>query len=266
LLETSVLDGDSNLKIHFFKGDFGPLFYCLYFPYFRDMLQNKKITIAVDGFSSCGKSTLARALAKELGYTFIDSGAMYRGIALFCLQHEFIVDGIPNEEAINATIDSIQLSFGHTATGEQFLCLNGENVEQEIRKPQVASVVSTIATLKAVREKLVNEQREMGKNGGIVMDGRDIGSVVFPKAELKLFITADPDVRAQRRYDELQSKGILSSLEEVKKNLLERDHIDSTRTISPLIQTDDAVVIDNSNLNREEQLKLALEYAKERMS
>jgi len=230
------------------------------------MHSSKKITIAVDGFSSCGKSTLAKALAKELGYTFIDSGAMYRGIALYCLRNELITDGFLDEAGIGVALNSIELSF-HTVDKEnQALLLNGEDVEQEIRSPKVAAIVSKIATLPAVRKKLVDEQRKMGQNGGIVMDGRDIGSVVFPNAELKLFITADPDVRAQRRYDELQSKGIKSTLEEVKKNLLERDHIDSTRTISPLIQTDDAVVIDNSNLNRDEQLKLALEYAKERMN
>jgi cytidylate kinase len=230
------------------------------------MHSSKKITIAVDGFSSCGKSTLAKALAKELGYTFIDSGAMYRGIALYCLRNELIADGFLDEAGIGVALNSIELSFHSVDKENQALLLNGEDVEQEIRSPKVAAIVSKIATLPAVRKKLVDEQRKMGQNGGIVMDGRDIGSVVFPNAELKLFITADPDVRAQRRYDELQSKGIKSTLEEVKKNLLERDHIDSTRTISPLIQTDDAVVIDNSNLNREEQLKLALEYAKERMN
>ena len=230
------------------------------------MQHEKKITIAVDGFSSCGKSTLARTLAKELNYTFIDSGAMYRGIALFCLKNQLIEDGEPNEEAINASLDSIHLSFKINDYGDQILYLNDEDVEQEIRQPQIASIVSKIATLPMVREKLVNEQREMGKLGGIVMDGRDIGSVVFPNAELKLFITADPDVRTKRRYLELSEKGIQTSLEEVRKNLLERDHIDSTRAISPLIQTKDAIVIDNSNMTRQEQLERAMQLAKERIN
>ncbi len=226
----------------------------------------KKITIAVDGFSSCGKSTLAKALAKELGYTFIDSGAMYRGIALYCIQHNLFEDGYPKEKEINASLDSIRLSFKLNSLGEQQLYLNGQNVEQEIRQPHVASIVSKIATLPAVREKLVYEQREMGNNGGIVMDGRDIGSVVFPNAELKLFITADPDVRAKRRYLELIEKGIHASFNEVKENLLERDYIDSTRAISPLIQTQDAIVIDNSFMTKEEQLERAMQLAKERIN
>jgi CMP/dCMP kinase len=226
------------------------------------MGQKKKITIAIDGHSSCGKSTLAKALARELGYTFIDSGAMYRGIALFSLRNGLINEGVSNKSSLIEQLPFITIAFSNTNNGTQSLILNGENVEEAIRTPEVASVVSSVAAIPEVREKLVQEQRKMGKNGGIVMDGRDIGTVVFPDAELKLFVTADPDVRAQRRFKELQDKGIKTSFEEVRSNLLERDHIDSTRATSPLLQAEDAILLDTSNLTREEQLTLALQYAK----
>lgn len=219
----------------------------------------KQLTIAIDGYSSCGKSTLAKAMANELNYTFVDSGAMYRGVALYCLRNGLIVNAIPNVSEIENHLPNIQLDFYYNPeTRIQELLLNNENVEQEIRTPEVAAVVSQIATLRSVRVKLVEEQQKIGENGGIVMDGRDIGSVVFPDAEVKLFVTANPDVRAMRRFKELSEKGIITTLEDTKRNLLERDEIDSNRIESPLIQTADAIVLDNSQLTQEEQLQIAL--------
>lgn len=209
---------------------------------------------------------MAKALSKELGYVFVDSGAMYRGVTLYCMQNGFIVDGEPDEFAILATLDNINLSFEfNPERGASDLLLNGVNVETLIRTPEVAGNVSKIATLPFVRKKLVDEQRKMGENGGIVMDGRDIGSIVFPKAELKLFVTAEPEIRADRRLLELQQSGIETTFEEVLHNLTERDYLDSTREDSPLIQTTDAIVIDTSHLNREEQLKMALELVQSRL-
>lgn len=228
------------------------------------MLPEKKITIAVDGYSSCGKSTLAKALAKSLGYLFIDSGAMYRGVTLYCMRNGLIDHGVLNKEAIEEALTDIELHFEYNQeTDISELMLNGENVESLIRMPNVAANVSKIAALKSVRHKLVEEQRKIGSDGGIVMDGRDIGSVVFPDAELKLFVTAAPEIRAQRRKSELEEKGIQISLDEVIANLLERDLIDSTREESPLIQVEDAIVIDTSHLTREEQLKQALQLVNE---
>jgi cytidylate kinase len=219
----------------------------------------KQLTIAIDGYSSCGKSTLAKAMANELNYTFVDSGAMYRGVALYCLRNGLIVNSIPSVSEIESHLSNIQLDFYYNPeTRLQELLLNNENVEQEIRTPEVAAVVSQIATLRSVRIKLVEEQRKIGENGGIVMDGRDIGSVVFPDADVKLFVTANPDIRAMRRFKELSEKGILTSLDDTKRNLLERDEIDSNRKESPLIQTADAIVLDNSHLTQEEQLQIAL--------
>lgn len=209
---------------------------------------------------------MAKALSKELGYVFVDSGAMYRGVTLYYMQHGYIVDGEPDEFAILATLDNINLSFEfNTERGASDLLLNGVNVEALIRTPEVAGNVSKIATLPFVRKKLVDEQRKMGENGGIVMDGRDIGSIVFPKAELKLFVTAEPEIRAERRLLELQQSGIETTYEEVLHNLTERDYLDSTREDSPLIQTTDAIVIDTSHLSREEQLQMALELVQSRM-
>lgn len=226
------------------------------------MHSDKKITIAVDGYSSCGKSTLAKALAKKMGYIFIDSGAMYRGVTLYCMRNNLLPNGEPDIENIEKQLKNIVLEFQfNSKTEKSDLFLNGENVEELIRMPDVAANVSKIATIKTVRDKLVSEQRKMGLKGGIIMDGRDIGSVVFPHAELKLFITATPEIRAQRRFKELREKGIQTDLNEVMANLLERDFIDSTRDESPLIQTDDAIVIDTSNLTPEEQVQLAHEYA-----
>ena len=224
---------------------------------------NKKITIAIDGWSSCGKSTLAKALAKKLGYIYVDSGAMYRGVALFANRKNWVSEQQLEKEKIISALSTLQLSFQYDTTTEKSrLLLNGEDVENEIRTLTVSNVVSKIATIKEVREFLVSQQREMGKNGGVVMDGRDIGSVVFPNAELKLFVTAEVETRAKRRFDELTAKGQKASLTEVKINLQERDQMDTQRKESPLIQTDDAIVLDNTHLNQEEQLELALSFVK----
>lgn len=228
------------------------------------MKKNKRLTIAIDGYSSCGKSTLAKALAQMLGYVFIDTGAMYRGVTLYCLQNDLIDHENPDHDEIIKRLDDIQLEFHYNPESEKSdLYLNGIDVEPLIRRPEVAAMVSKVATIKEVREKLVSEQRKMGSKGGIVMDGRDIGSVVFPKAELKLFITAEPKIRAHRRLKELHQRGIHSTLDEVLQNLTERDFIDSTRKESPLTQTKDAIVIDTSNLTPEDQLNLALQYVQE---
>ncbi len=225
-------------------------------------MKNKNITIAIDGFSSCGKSTLAKALAEKLDYVFIDTGAMYRAVTLFAIRNGFIDDvGIVTDDLLEA-LPTVEIHFELDAeTKRPKVILNGRDVDLEIRSTKVASHVSKIALIKAVREKLVAQQRQLGKKGGVVMDGRDIGSVVFPNAELKLFLTAHPDIRAQRRFAELQSKGIETTLDDVKNNLEERDRIDSTRIESPLIQTDDAIVIDNSSLTPDEQLAFAYSLA-----
>lgn len=219
----------------------------------------KNITIAIDGYSSCGKSTLAKALAKKINYTFIDSGAMYRGITLFALRKNMIFNGKINEIELIKLLTDIRLNFRYNAlTDMRELYLNDENISAEIRSMEVATSVSKVAAIKAVREKLVNEQQEMGENGGVVMDGRDIGSVVFPKAELKLFVIASVEIRAQRRFDELIAKGEAVTLNEIKANLEQRDLIDTTRKIGPLIQTEDAILLDNSNLNQEQQLDVVM--------
>jgi len=218
----------------------------------------KQITIAIDGYSACGKSTLAKDLAKKLSFIFIDSGAMYRGVALYCLQNNlFDADGTPKQVEIIQALKNITLSF-QLINDNNCLLLNGKNVEELIRGTEVAAVVSKVATIKEVRIKLVMEQQKMGANGGIVMEGRDIGSVVFPNAEFKLFITASQEIRAQRRFLELKSKGIEAKLNEISSNLAERDLMDSSRKESPLIQVADAIVMDNSKLTREEQLDFVL--------
>ena len=218
----------------------------------------KQITIAIDGYSACGKSTLAKDLAKKLSFIFIDSGAMYRGVALYCLQNNlFDADSNPKQVEIIQALKNITLSF-QLINDNNCLLLNGKNVEELIRGTEVAAVVSKVATIKEVRVKLVIEQQKMGANGGIVMEGRDIGSVVFPKAELKLFITASQEIRTQRRFLELKSKGIEAKINEISSNLAERDLMDSSREESPLIQVSDAIVMDNSKLTREEQLDFVL--------
>ena len=220
-----------------------------------------KITIAIDGYSACGKSTLAKALAKALDYSFIDSGAMYRGAALFFYRLGYVSQKHIDREAIENAIKDLELSF-KIDNAKNCLYLHNENIEDEIRQAHVANIVSKVATIKAVRITLVKQQQRMGENGGIVMDGRDIGSVVFPNAQLKIFVTASPEIRAQRRFTELQEKGIPQSLDQVMSNLTKRDHIDSTREESPLIQVKDAIVLDNSALTKKEQLEWVLEKAK----
>lgn len=218
----------------------------------------RPLTIAIDGFSACGKSTLAKDLAKRLHYIFVDSGAMYRGVALYCLRHGLIQNETPLVDEIVHHLSKINLAF-QKVNGEDVLFLNNENVAEEIRSSAVAAVVSKVAAIKEVRQKLVNEQQKMGVSGGIIMDGRDIGTVVFPNAELKLYVTASEDVRTQRRVLELQSKGQEVDVEAIRANLAERDFLDQTREESPLKKADDAVVLDNSNLTREAQLDWVVE-------
>lgn len=226
----------------------------------------KQITIAIDGFSSCGKSTLARALASELDYVFIDSGAMYRGVTLYLLENGIISKERFSIEQIVHELPEITIYFENNPnTGKSDLFVNGVDVESKIRLPYVAELVSQVAAVKEVRQKLVAEQRKMGENGGVIMDGRDIGSVVFPSAEVKLFITADEDVRAHRRYLELSEQGVDISEEEIKQNLLQRDQIDSTRKESPLVKPAEAITIDTTNLTQEEQLLMALGIVKSRI-
>lgn len=214
----------------------------------------KKIIIALDGHSSSGKSTMAKDLAREIGYIYIDSGAMYRAVTLYCLQHALIEGETIREEALKAAINDIHISFRpNPETGRPDTYLNGINVEKEIRNMEVANRVSAVAALGFVREALVAKQQEIGKEKGIVMDGRDIGTVVFPEAELKIFVTASAEVRAQRRVDELKAKGQEVSYEEVLENVKKRDYLDSTRAISPLRQAEDALVLDNSHMSIEEQ-------------
>ena len=213
----------------------------------------KKITIAIDGYSSCGKSTMAKDLAREVGYIYIDSGAMYRAVTYYCLQHDlFTEDSIKMEELQDAMPD-IRISFRLNNEGRPETYLNDECIEKEIRGMAVSSRVSLIATIGFVREAMVALQQEMGKEKGIVMDGRDIGTTVFPDAELKIFVTASAEVRAQRRYDELKAKGEEASYESILENVKERDRIDSGRAISPLRKADDALLLDNSDMTIPEQ-------------
>lgn len=214
----------------------------------------KKIIIAIDGVSSTGKSTMAKDLAKDLGYTYIDTGAMYRAVTLYSLQHGFFVDGQIDEAKLQAAMDDIDISFQfNPETGRPDTYLNGIKVEKEIRGMEVANWVSPIATLGFVRRAMVTKQQEMGKAKGIVMDGRDIGTVVFPDAELKIYVTASPEVRAQRRLDELKAKGEQTSFEAVLENVKMRDNIDMNRAESPLRKADDALVLDNSFMTIAEQ-------------
>ena len=218
----------------------------------------KKIIIAMDGHSSCGKSTMAKALAKAIGYTYIDTGAMYRAVTLYAMRRGFIgKDGI-DEESLRKELPLIKISFGHE-NGQQYTILNGENVEKQIRGMEVSGNVSPISAIGFVREAMVELQREMGKSGAIIMDGRDIGTTVFPNAQLKVFVTASDEIRARRRFDELTLKGENPVYEEVLKNVRERDYIDSHRAVSPLRKADDAIVLDNSNMTIEEQDKWLME-------
>ena len=215
----------------------------------------KKITIAIDGFSSCGKSTMAKDLAKEIGYIYVDTGAMYRSVTLYALRHNlFNADGSIREEELKAQMKNINISFQlNKTTGRPDTFLNGENVEKDIRSMEVSSHVSPIAALSFVRAALVAQQQRMGAGKGIVMDGRDIGTVVFPDAELKIFVTASAEVRAQRRYDELKAKGMEANFNDILKNVEERDYIDSHRATSPLRTAPDAIELDNSNLTIAQQ-------------
>ena len=222
----------------------------------------KKIIITLDGYSSCGKSTLARQMARELNYVFIDSGAMYRAITLYFLRNNIDPE---NNDQVKAALKEIHLNFDYNAaTGTSDMLLNGENVEALIRDMQVSDKVSDVAANKYVRIFGVEQQQKMGEQKGIVMDGRDIGTTVFPNAELKIFVTADPAVRAERRYKELAAKNPEISFDEVRTNLETRDFIDSNREFSPLRKAEDALLLDNTNITREEQLAIALQWAKEK--
>lgn len=215
----------------------------------------KKITIAIDGHSSCGKSTMAKDLAKRIGYIYVDTGAMYRSVTLYALRNGlFNANGTIKEEELRAQMGNIKISFKlNKATGRPDTYLNGENVENQIRTMEVSSHVSVIAALPFVRAALVEQQQQMGAEKGIVMDGRDIGTVVFPNAELKVFVTASPEVRAQRRYDELKAKGMEANFDDILKNVQERDYIDSHRATSPLRKAEGAIELDNSNITIEQQ-------------
>ena len=215
----------------------------------------KKITIAIDGYSSCGKSTIAKKLAKEFGYIYVDSGAMYRAITLYALQKDLIKEGVVNEKLIEL-LPEIKVTFILNSEGIPETILNGINVEKQIRTPRISKNVSPVSAIKEVRQKLVALQQDLGKDGGIVMDGRDIGTVVFPDAELKLFVTATPEVRANRRHSELTAKGIKISKEEVLNDLIKRDEYDMNRKESPLMKAEDALEFDNSSLTKDEQHSL----------
>ena len=224
----------------------------------------KKIIIAIDGHSSCGKSTMAKSLAQELGYIYIDSGAMYRVVTLYALRNGLINNGVPDIQKIIRELKNIKITFKwDEISGKNTTFLNGENVEEEIRRLEVSQNVSPISTIAEVRHEMVKQQRENGKKKGIVMDGRDIGTVVFPEAELKIFMTASPEIRAQRRYLELKEKGVEVDFNSILQNVEGRDEIDSSRAVSPLKKADDALILDNSYLTREEQLKWTLEKVKQ---
>ena len=226
----------------------------------------KGFTIAVDGFSSTGKSTLAKAIAKELGLKYVDSGAMYRAVALFGLQKGFIKsDSEIDVQGIIDSLHSIKIQFVYNVnSGKSEIFLNGKEVENDLRSMEVNAVVSIVSSISQVRKAMVREQQRMGAEGSVVMDGRDIGTVVFPDAELKLYMTADPDIRAERRFSELKLKGVDVSKEEVKENLQKRDKQDQERLDSPLLKAKDAIELDNSNLSEKDQLALVLELYKKR--
>ena len=227
----------------------------------------KDIIIAIDGHSSTGKSTLAKQIAKALNYIYIDTGAMYRSVTYYALQNNFISENHFDKEQLIKSLDNIEISFKYNPEKEGAeVYLNGKNIENEIRQMQVSNFVSDIATVPEIRQKLVAQQRAIGKNKGVVMDGRDIGSVVFPEAELKIFMTATPEIRAQRRYKELLEKGSKVDFEAVLQNVKKRDKMDSERSDSPLIITDDAIKIDNSSLSRKEQFEKVLNLANKKIN
>lgn len=226
----------------------------------------KKITIAIDGHSSCGKSTMAKDLARELGYVYIDTGAMYRAVTLFAIEADLFQEQDVDTEKLKAEMQNIHITFQfNPETGRPDTYLNNVRVEDRIRTMEVSSKVSLIAAIDFVRSAMVAQQQEMGQGGGVVMDGRDIGTTVFPNAELKIFVTASAEVRAERRYKELTGKGEECNYEEILENVIERDRIDSTRAVSPLRQADDAIVLDNSNLTIEEQKDWLIRQAKDRI-
>ena len=216
----------------------------------------KKIIVAIDGFSSCGKSTMAKNLAREADYIYIDTGAMYRAVSLYCLRNGWMTENSMDINSINSNISNIRLEFVNSSNGNADIYLNGENVESQIRTLEVANGASRVSTLAAVRTELVRQQQLMGKTKGIVMDGRDIGTVVFPDAELKIFLTASPEIRAKRRMEEMMAKSETVSYEDVLANVKERDHRDQNRTESPLRKADDAIEIDNSELNPAQQQQI----------
>ena len=224
----------------------------------------KKIIVAIDGLSSCGKSTMAKELAKNVGYVYVDTGAMYRAVSLYCIRQGWMTADSINETELEKHIGSINISFKTTPDGRQETYLNGENVEREIRTLEVANGASRVSTIGFVRRELVRQQQRMGLEKGIVMDGRDIGTVVFPEAELKVFVTASADVRAQRRYDELVTKGQAEDFEAVLANVKERDERDTNRVESPLKQAHDALLIDNSLLTKTEQHDLLRKWFDEK--
>ena len=227
----------------------------------------KKITIAIDGFSSTGKSTLAKQLADWLDYIYVDTGAMYRAVTLFAMQKGFIEDAKVNQGALEDALKDISIDFKkNESTGVAEVFLNGTNVEKQIRTLEVSNLVSPVAAISAVRIKLVSQQQKLGQNKGVVMDGRDIATVVFPKAELKIFLDASAPTRAERRYKELIANGDEVSLEDVLANVVERDHIDSNRKDSPLVMAKDAIAIDNSHMNLEDQFHVILQLAKDRIA
>lgn len=225
-----------------------------------DELNMKKITIAIDGFSSCGKSTMAKDLAREVGYIYIDSGAMYRAVTLYSIENGIFDGDVIDTERLKKEIKDIHISFRlNEETGRPDTYLNGVNVENKIRSMEVSSKVSPISTLDFVREAMVAQQQAMGNEKGIVMDGRDIGTTVFPDAELKIFVTATPEIRAQRRYDELKAKGEEANFDEILENVKQRDYIDQNREVSPLRKAEDALLLDNTDLSIEEQKKWLFE-------
>jgi CMP/dCMP kinase len=215
----------------------------------------RKIIIAIDGYSSCGKSTLAKALAKELHYAYVDTGAMYRAVTLYFLDNDLDIN---DKAGVLTALENIEIHFERTTQGNHVF-LNGIDVENEVRTMRVSEMVSPVSTISVVRRAMVAQQQKMGNRKGVVMDGRDIGTVVFPSAELKIFLTADTDIRAKRRFDEMKSKGQETPIDDIRHNLLERDLIDSNRADSPLRQADDAILIDNSHLTPDEQLKKVLD-------
>ena len=229
-------------------------------------MNKKRFIIAIDGYSSCGKSTFAKAIASRLGYLFIDSGAMYRAATLFFLREGLAADGVADKEKILARLGDVNVEFRmNEASGQNEIYLNGENVGREIRGSAVSGNVSAVSKITEVREKMVSLQRSIGEQGGIVMDGRDIGTVVFPGAEIKIFMTASPEIRAQRRYLELVEKKMEADMNAVMKNITERDRIDETRDVSPLRKADDAITLDNSFMTPEQQMIWFMDIYNEKM-